>query len=62
MKRRTFLLALTAFAACLTAPLPRWLHTAEAAELFRAQTGKPYPGPLRPLQTDEISRRGKWAG
>jgi len=62
MKRRTFLLALTAFAASLAVPLPRWLRAAQAAKLCRAQVGKPYPGPLRPLKTDEISRRGKWAG
>ncbi len=62
MKRRTFLLTLTAFAASLAAPLPRWFCAAEAAELYRAPAGKPYPGPLRPLKTDEISRRGKWAG
>ncbi len=53
MKRRSFL-KLLAFAAALAA--------APALALAQAAKARLYPGPIRPLDEDEISKPGPWAG
>ena len=62
MNRRNFLLKVTALCTVIAVPMGVWLRQAEDTKVVRALRGKIYPGPVRPLDKESVSRRGKWAG
>lgn len=62
MSRRGFLLKVTALCAIIAAPMIVGIRLVEDTRVVRALRGKFYPGPVRPLDKENVSRPGKWAG
>jgi hypothetical protein len=62
MNRRDFLLKVTALCATIAVPMAEWLHQVEDGGIVRALTGKIYPGPVRRLDKESVSRQGMWGG
>ncbi|GEM_PF-1384810 len=62
MSRRGFLLRITALCAVIAVPMARWIRQTEDTRVVQALRGRYYPGPVRPLDQESVSRPGKWAG
>jgi hypothetical protein len=62
MRRREFLLKVTALCAIIALPMVRLVRQTEDTKVVRALRGKFYPGPVRPLDKENLSRSEKLAG
>ena len=62
MRRRTLLGLLAGAGAALVTPLLPLLEHLLPERITRAVKSRRYPGPTKPLDSEEISSPGRWSG
>lgn len=62
INRRGLLVKISLLLAIIAIPMTRFFRQTAKARVVRAMPGRVYPGPVRPLDDENIRRPGEWAG